>query len=78
MNTEVTSQQVKQYRSQGYLVIDNFLTPSELEHWRTVTADAVNARLADNDTANTGEDVLRGIEGGYQPAFRRFRGGDRL
>jgi phytanoyl-CoA hydroxylase len=52
VNTEVTSQQIQQYRSQGYLVLDNFLTPSELEHWRKVTEDAVNARLADNNTDN--------------------------
>lgn len=52
MKDQVTPQQIEQYRKQGFLVIEDFLTPDELEHWRDVTMDAVRMRLADNDTAN--------------------------
>ena len=45
MKSELTPQQIDQYRRQGFLVIEGFLTPDELEHWRTVTDEAVQQRL---------------------------------
>jgi hypothetical protein len=47
MKNEVTPQQVEQYRSQGFLVIDGFLDAGELEHWRVVTQEAVDLRSKD-------------------------------
>jgi phytanoyl-CoA hydroxylase len=47
MKTEVTPQQVAQYQDQGFIVIENFLDAAELEHWRNVTAEAVQVRLAE-------------------------------
>lgn len=46
MKTEVSPQQIAQYREQGFLVIDGFLKPDELETWRRATEEAVQARLA--------------------------------
>jgi phytanoyl-CoA hydroxylase len=47
MKSELTTQQVDQYRRQGFLVIEGFLDADELEHWREVTDDAVRLRLKD-------------------------------
>jgi len=47
MNTAVTPAQVEQYQSQGFIVIENFLDAAELEHWRTVVAEAVAMRIGD-------------------------------
>lgn len=52
MKNEVTTQQVEQYRKQGFLVIEDFLTKAELEHWRTVTMEAVSQRLATGSVEN--------------------------
>jgi ectoine hydroxylase-related dioxygenase (phytanoyl-CoA dioxygenase family) len=48
MVTDVTPEQVRTYQAQGFIVIENFLDAGELEHWRTVTADAINARLGNS------------------------------
>jgi len=42
----VRPEQVSFYRENGYLVIEDFLAPQELEHWRAVTMEAVEQRLA--------------------------------
>ena len=47
MKTAVTSAQVEQYQAQGWIVIENFLDPAELEHWRRVTAEAIQIRIGD-------------------------------
>jgi ectoine hydroxylase-related dioxygenase (phytanoyl-CoA dioxygenase family) len=47
MKTELSAQQIEQYRSQGFLVIEGFLDAGELEHWREVTEEAVRLRLSD-------------------------------
>jgi len=46
MKNEVSEKQVDDYRRQGFVVIDQFLSPAELEHWRAVTQDAVDLRLS--------------------------------
>lgn len=45
MNNQISADQIASYRENGFLVIENFLDPSELEHWRTVTDEAVAQRL---------------------------------
>jgi phytanoyl-CoA hydroxylase len=47
MQTELSKQQIEQFRQQGYLLIEGFLDADELEHWRAVTADAIRLRLSD-------------------------------
>jgi ectoine hydroxylase-related dioxygenase (phytanoyl-CoA dioxygenase family) len=44
MNTYLSQQQIEQYQQNGFIVIDNFLTLTELEHWRQAVGDAITAR----------------------------------
>ncbi|MAS37697.1 MAG: phytanoyl-CoA dioxygenase [Anaerolineaceae bacterium] len=44
MHTELTSQQIDSYRENGFVVIENFLTPDELATWRTYVDEAVQQR----------------------------------
>ena len=44
MKTEVTQEQVQSYQENGFLIIDDFLTPDELESWRTAVDEAVLGR----------------------------------
>jgi ectoine hydroxylase-related dioxygenase (phytanoyl-CoA dioxygenase family) len=44
MNYELSDQQVKNYRDNGFLVVDNFLSPAELEDWRAKVMAAVAER----------------------------------
>jgi len=46
MNDTLNEQQIDSYRQNGFLVIEGFLNPSELEHWGRVTQEAVDERLA--------------------------------
>jgi phytanoyl-CoA hydroxylase len=45
MKTELTQQQIDFYQENGYLLIEDFLSPEELQIWRDVTEDAVHQRL---------------------------------
>lgn len=44
MRTTLTDEEVAQYRTDGFLAIDDFLNPSELAGWR----EAVDAAIAEN------------------------------
>jgi ectoine hydroxylase-related dioxygenase (phytanoyl-CoA dioxygenase family) len=44
MKTRVSHQQIEHYRDNGFVVIRNFLTPEELEEWRSAVDEAVGAR----------------------------------
>jgi ectoine hydroxylase-related dioxygenase (phytanoyl-CoA dioxygenase family) len=48
MRWQVTEDQIESYRDNGFLVIENFLDPEELEDWRKNVAEAVDERLAGN------------------------------
>lgn len=57
MKSSISSEQIEQYRRDGFLVIEGFLDAQELEQWRKVTADAVQQRLAEKGAlTNQGED----------------------
>jgi ectoine hydroxylase-related dioxygenase (phytanoyl-CoA dioxygenase family) len=45
MRDRLTDAQIASYREQGFLVIENFLDPQELEQWRAFTQEAVDQRL---------------------------------
>jgi phytanoyl-CoA hydroxylase len=45
MKNEVTEDQVRQYRENGFLAIEGFLDAGELERWRSATQEAVDQRL---------------------------------
>ena len=44
MNTDLTIEQIDFYQENGYIVIEDFLTPDELETWRRHVGDAVAQR----------------------------------
>ena len=44
MKTDLTQDQVDSYSENGYLTIDGFLSPDELDHWRTAVDSAVASR----------------------------------
>ncbi|MDA1192962.1 MAG: phytanoyl-CoA dioxygenase family protein [Candidatus Poribacteria bacterium] len=44
MRTELSFEQIESYRDNGFVVIDNFLTPDELEEWRAAVDGAVTKR----------------------------------
>ena len=44
MKTELSPQSIAQYQQEGFLVIDNFLSPEELEYWRSALDEAVAKR----------------------------------
>lgn len=48
MKTQLSQDQIDQYRDQGFIVIDGFLEAEELESWRSATDAAVAQRLANN------------------------------
>lgn len=45
MNNSLSSTQIEQYQRDGFLVLEGFLDPAELEQWRAVTEDAVRKCL---------------------------------
>jgi len=44
MNYEVNQEQIKFYNDNGFVVIDGFLSPDELTHWRKAVDNAVRNR----------------------------------
>src|SRR6185503_992059 len=44
MNTTLSQEQVSFYQANGFIVIDDFLTPRELEQWREAIDEAVRGR----------------------------------
>lgn len=44
MKTEITNQQLAQYRENGFLLIENFLNEIELEYWREAVTEAMEER----------------------------------
>lgn len=55
MKTELTQDQIESYQDNGYVVIDDFLSEDELNHWRECVDEAVkkraNHRFANSDEA---------------------------
>jgi ectoine hydroxylase-related dioxygenase (phytanoyl-CoA dioxygenase family) len=44
MKHQLTKEQIESYRSSGFIVIENFLSEEELEHWRKTVTIAVKER----------------------------------
>ncbi|HEY4197528.1 MAG TPA: phytanoyl-CoA dioxygenase family protein [Mucilaginibacter sp.] len=44
MKHQITKEQIESYRSSGFIVIENFLSEEELEHWRNTVTIAVKER----------------------------------
>ena len=44
MKSQITAEQVAYYQHNGFIVIEDFLSPGELEHWRSAVMEAVTER----------------------------------
>ncbi len=44
MKNQLTEEQIAFYQENGYIVIEDFLNPEELESWRTIVFEAVEQR----------------------------------
>jgi phytanoyl-CoA hydroxylase len=44
MKFQLTEEQIKYYQTNGFIVIEDFLSPDELQHWRLAVMEAVNER----------------------------------
>lgn len=56
MKHEITGEQIEFYRENGFVVIEDFLNPDELDRWRVTTQDAVRERAETNSgITNTGD-----------------------
>lgn len=59
MNTSLTQEQVNAYQTDGYLLVENFLTEEELAFWRTAVTEAIEQRAGrkmPNSDTKVGED----------------------
>lgn len=48
MRTELHPSQIDAYRTDGFLVVEGFLDPDELAHWRAMVEEGVQARIAES------------------------------
>lgn len=44
MQTNLTAEQIATYEQDGFLLVDNFLSATELEEWRVAVTEAVAER----------------------------------
>lgn len=44
MKFQLTEEQIEYYQTNGFIVIEDFLSPDELQHWRSAVMDAVSER----------------------------------
>lgn len=76
MNTSISQAQIEEYRQNGFVVIEDFLTPSELERWRATfdaaLADRQNKRLPDGRW-DAGEVADTGYESIFQQRLNLWR-----
>lgn len=59
MKYQVTPEQIDYYRQNGFIVIEDFLQPDELEYWRSAVMEAVterNGQKMPGKETKTGED----------------------
>lgn len=42
MKFELTQDQIQHFQTNGFVVIEDFFTPEELEKWRIAVTEAVN------------------------------------
>jgi ectoine hydroxylase-related dioxygenase (phytanoyl-CoA dioxygenase family) len=69
MNYELSEQQVASYRNNGFLVIDNFLSPDELADWRASVMAAVHER---GGVKMPGKDLKTGEDDGINEDTEYF------
>ena len=61
MQYELTEEQVRRYRADGFLVVDDFLSPEEVDQWRATVLEAVRKRAG---VKIPGKDIKTGQDDG--------------
>ena len=56
MKYKITKEQQEFYRQNGFVVVEDFLDPTELETWRRVTEEAVQQRLRERNGLTNQDD----------------------
>ena len=69
-----SSEQIAFYLANGFVVMEDFLTPDELEHWRKAVMQAVTER---GGRKIPGKDILIGEDDGINADGDYFREGVR-
>ncbi len=69
MNTELSKEQIASYHQNGFLVVDNFLSPEELEEWREAVTDAVQNR---NGKKMPSRNAMQGADDGINKEAEYF------
>ncbi|ULQ55344.1 phytanoyl-CoA dioxygenase family protein [Flavihumibacter rivuli] len=69
MNTSLSNEQIQSYRKNGFLVVEDFLNPEELETWRNAVMEAVAER---NGIKIPGKNIQTGKEDGINEDAEYF------
>lgn len=68
MKTTLSSEQINSYRENGFIIIEDFLDPEELETWRAAVMEAVaerNGQKMPGKAVKVGEDDGINVDPGY-------------
>ncbi|NUM74334.1 phytanoyl-CoA dioxygenase family protein [candidate division KSB1 bacterium] len=68
MNTRVTPEQIQAYQRDGYLILENFLTPAEVEEIIAAVSEAVNQMGKQKVAGEGNKDLVEG-ESFYDKVF---------
>ena len=69
MNCELTNEQINFYQSNGFIVIEDFLSPEELAEWREAVTEAVKER---NGLKMPGKEAKMGMDDGINKDSEYF------
>jgi len=69
MNTELSKQQIETYQRDGFLIIEDFLNPEELEEWRIAVTEAITER---NGIKIPGQQIKVGMDDGINEDAEYF------
>lgn len=69
MKNELSNEQIDFYKSNGFLVVENFLLRDELEEWRGAVTEAIEQR---NGLKMPGKDIKTGMDDGINEDAEYF------
>ena len=69
MKNELSQEQIGYYQENGFVVIDDFLSPEELQEWREAVTEAIAER---NGIKIPGQDIKVGMDDGISDGQFRF------
>ncbi|MCH5716369.1 phytanoyl-CoA dioxygenase family protein [Niabella hibiscisoli] len=69
MKSELTQEQINYYNENGFLIVEDFLSPTELEEWRTAVTEAIADR---NGIKIPGQNIKVGMDDGINEDAEYF------